>query len=126
VRQRWLSRRAVLLHLALAVFVAGCTVLTWWQTDRALSGNTLSWFYAFEWPAFAVLAGFAWWSAVHDDPASVAARKAVMAAHRDDGPAALPPPAVLRAGEEDPELAAYNRYLAALAASGRRKTWRHP
>ena len=28
--------------------------------------------------------------------------------------------------DEDEELAAYNRYLAELNASGRRKTWRHP
>lgn len=115
----------MLLHLALAVFAGGCGVLTWWQASRALAGNTLSWFYTFEWPAFAVLAGFAWWSAIHDDPAAAAARKAEMAAHGDDGPAAIRPASVAKAEEEDAELAAYNRYLASLAASGKRKTWRH-
>jgi len=47
------GRRHLLTHLTAAVVVPGCVVLCWWQLTRALSGNTLSWAYVFEWPIFA-------------------------------------------------------------------------
>lgn len=65
LRNRWLSARAVGLHLAVLIAVPTCIVATWWQVDRAVSGNTLSWAYTFEWPAFAGLAVWAWWVLLH-------------------------------------------------------------
>ena len=50
----WTSKRAVSLHVALALFLPGCVALTWWQAARALGGNSLSWVYTFEWPIFGV------------------------------------------------------------------------
>ena len=41
---------------------------TWWQANRALGGNGLSWFYTFEWPIFAGIAVAAWWHLIHEDP----------------------------------------------------------
>ncbi len=133
----WTSRRAISLHVALVVFVPACVALTWWQLARALGGNTLSWVYTFEWPFFAAYAVFMWWKLVHDDPAA-----------RPDGAAGGPAPGPTTAspraeappspeggagggpgldggggGEHDDELAAYNRYLAELNASGRQKRW---
>jgi DNA-binding transcriptional regulator of glucitol operon len=119
----WTSRRAISLHVALIVFVPGCVALTWWQVSRALGGNTLSWVYTFEWPLFGAYAVYMWWRLVHDVPG---ARPAPDAEPSPDAEAAAH--AGSRAGEvarEDPddELAAYNRYLAELNASGRRKRW---
>ena len=88
----------------------------WWQLHRALDGNTLSWAYTFEWPFFAGFAGVVWWQLLHDDPEKAAAR-------RRAGAAETPAPPQWDDGG-DPEVAAYNRYLAELAASGRRKSWR--
>lgn len=75
-RQRWLSPRALGLHLLVAVVAPGCALAGWWQATRALSGNGLSWAYSVEWPAFAVVALVWWWNLVHEDPAALAARKA--------------------------------------------------
>jgi hypothetical protein len=118
-----------------AVVVPGCGVLCWWQVTRALSGNTLSWAYVFEWPIFGGYAVFMWWKLIHDPPPG------------DRSPAHAPSPGVgansgngtdlvqdREAGvkeeqerdkreKEDEELASYNRYLAALNASGKRKHW---
>jgi hypothetical protein len=76
VRQRWLSRRAILYHLLLVVIVLGCLLAAWWQVHRAASGNTLSYLYSIEWPVFAVVAVIGWWQLIHEDFSEVLARKA--------------------------------------------------
>jgi hypothetical protein len=75
VMQRWLSPRAVLLHVEFLVVVAGCAAATWWQASRALGGNGLSWFYTFEWPVFAGIAAAAWWHLIHESAEARAARR---------------------------------------------------
>ncbi len=104
----------------------------YWQLTRALGGNTLSWAYVFEWPIFAGYLVHVWWRLLHDQP--TAAPPVVVAAGAG-APAPAPPSTVAPgsgegseeesggAEEEDEELAAYNRYLAALEDSGRRKRW---
>src|ERR1700691_4916632 len=130
MRSVWRSRRAVSLHVALIVFVPGCVALTWWQVSRALGGNTLSWVYTFEWPIFGVYATFMWWKLVHDDPVAGPDGPAVTAsadssALGSDGKAAAREGGAETGSEAEPdeELAAYNRYLADLNASGRQKRW---
>ena len=137
VRSVWTSRRAVSLHVALIVFVPACAALTWWQVSRALGGNTLSWVYTFEWPIFAAYAVFMWWKLVHEEPVH---EEPVHEASGPDGAGGPGPDPgattdagdAIRAGhgggrderdEQDEELAAYNRYLADLNASGRQKRW---
>jgi len=73
--RRWFSPRALLLHTEFLVVVAACAAATWWQASRALGGNGLSWFYAFEWPILAGIAAAAWWHLVHEDPEARAARR---------------------------------------------------
>ena len=107
----WFSRRAVLLHLTALIVVPGCVALGWWQMQRALSGNGLSWAYTFEWPFFACYGLYMWWRLVHEQPSSEAPPDQ-MAAPPVTGDAPDP---------EDEELAAYNRYLAALNALDERK-----
>ena len=71
---RWLSRRALIAHAALVIWVPGCAVATWWQVTVALSGDALGWVYSVMWPCLAVFAVVLWWNLVHDDPETVGAR----------------------------------------------------
>jgi hypothetical protein len=65
-----------MLHLAFLVIATGCLAAAWWQIHRAMAGNTLSYLYSVEWPAFVVVAGIGWWQMFHDTPEDIAARKA--------------------------------------------------
>jgi DNA-binding transcriptional regulator of glucitol operon len=125
VRERWLSRRAVSLHLAILVFVPGCAVAAWWQINRAADGNQLSYLYSVLWPAFGLLSLYFWWMLVHTDYDNAGLkgvqRQQAMATSGDLPVPGGPPPPV--AVDEDPELAAYNARLADLATQGP-KTWR--
>lgn len=134
-RRIWLTRRALTLHLVVVLVVPIFLALGWWQLHRALGGNSLSWAYTFEWPFFAGYAVFLWWKLVHEPVRTSQPQPA--AAGADAGDDGDPATATARAAEaaraaqiarriqqeQDPELAAYNDYLAALNASGRRKTW---
>jgi hypothetical protein len=113
-------------HVTAAVVIPGCLALGVWQIFRALGGNGLSWAYVFEWPLFAGYGAYRWWKLIHDRAAAPAADADAAADASEMGtPAAasLRAAAVHREEEEDEELASYNRYLAALNASGRRKHW---
>jgi hypothetical protein len=137
VRERWLSRRAVFLHLGFLLFVPFCILATWWQITRAEDGNGLSYLYTVEWPVFAGLGVYFWWMFLHTDYNAVGLKG--MRAQADEAPtppndaettaAATAPSLEQPVGERpdavDPELAAYNDRLAALSASGG-KTWRKP
>jgi hypothetical protein len=141
VPERWLSRRAVSLHLAVLLFVPGCALAAWWQINRAADGNQLSYFYSVMWPAFGLLGLYFWWMLVHTDYDTVGLkgmRRQQAAAGADAGadatgagvpgdheaaPTTLLTTAPAAAEIEDPELAAYNARLAELAAQGP-KTWR--
>ena len=134
VRERWLSRRAVSLHLAVLVVVPGCALAAWWQVTRAQDGNQLSYFYSVMWPGFGILILYFWWTLIHTDYEKVGLkgmRRQQADADAVDQDAAVPAsPARTPSGRrrrspprEDPELAAYNARLADLAAQGP-KTWR--
>jgi DNA-binding transcriptional regulator of glucitol operon len=128
VRSTWLSPRAVRLHATLVVVVGGCIALGWWQLSRALSGNGLSWVYTFEWPFFAAYATYMWWKLLHEPLSETRAPEAEASRERRDAQRLLAEqPLLERPREErvqevgfdpydetDPELAAYNRYLASL------------
>jgi hypothetical protein len=115
-----------------AVLVPTFVALGYWQLTRALGGNTLSWAYVFEWPLFAGYLLHVWWRLLHEEPGdgAGAAETAVRGApEQPSRPSDEPAGERAKAGErteeeaEDEELAAYNRYLAALEESGRRKRW---
>jgi hypothetical protein len=118
-------------HVTAIIVVPACLALGWWQVTRALSGNTLSWAYVFEWPIFAGYAVFMWWKLTHDREDSPDPASTDRASTDGDGTGRTPPnhghqerSAVSSPGDEDDEeLASYNRYLAALNASGKRKHW---
>jgi hypothetical protein len=137
-RRIWTSRRALICHVVLLIWIPGCALATWWQIDIARSGDGLGWVYSVMWPCFALFATVLWWNLIHDDPDTVGARgvrrlqreaeaeaaaAAVATVATDaDGPA--PPDAITRAEAEDAELAAYNAYLAELRRTPDSKTWR--
>jgi hypothetical protein len=108
--------------------VPGCGLAAWWQITRASDGNGLSYLYAIEWPIFAVLGVYFWWMLIHTDYDAVGLR-----GMRNRAKEATPSPTTVSehmtgrtappAGQDDPELAAYNARLSALSASGP-KTWR--
>lgn len=133
----WLARHALAVGLASAFLALG-----WWQLDRAAGGNGLSWAYAVQWPIFAGFVLFIWWRELrrqsrppsHEAPAmgEGATAEEQGAADPDGGRdlrAGIRRPVITsRAGRHsagqdgqdgyaDPELAAYNDYLAWLRAN---------
>ena len=115
---RWLGW-----HAFAVVATVGMLWLGDWQFHRAESGNALSWAYTFEWPIFAIFGVVFWAKTVRDEirpPAAPAEAAGIElpasaggpGAPAQDGQAGRPGPA----GEDadDPELAAYNAYLARL------------
>ena len=124
MKSRWMSPRALLLHLMLVAWVAVCAGAGIWQIGRAANGNGLSFAYAIEWPAFAVAGVFGWWKLIHADEVDdeqVTARKEYEDRMRSEA-------AVARKVDEneDPALAAYNDHLADLAQRGeKKKLWGH-
>jgi DNA-binding transcriptional regulator of glucitol operon len=112
-----------LLHLAVLIVAPGCLLAAWWQATRAESGNLLSWLYAVEWPAFAVISVIMWWQVVHDnDPLQRLLRH--KANEEQKAKVASQQTSVRRVDEEDEELRAYNDYLASLAAGSRKDSRR--
>jgi hypothetical protein len=110
----WIAR-----HLGMVALAGGFLALGWWQWHRAADGNSLSWAYTFEWPLFAGFVVFLWVREIRlalgggppapeaAPPPTGGARRPVVTARR-----------ALRADDGgDPELVAYNRYLAWLNAN---------
>lgn len=128
MRKRWLSGRALRLHVALLIWFPGCLVAGWWQVNRAFDGNGLSYLYSVEWPVFALVGAWGWWALVHTDPDTVGrrAQERLVAADRGaeqgsgatGGGAGAPDEGqpARRREDEDEALAAYNDRLAELAA----------
>ena len=122
------------MHLGVCLAIAMCLLAGWWQATRAMSGNTLSYLYAIEWPAFAVLAIVGWWQLVHDIPLSGTGTPEgstpllgrpglrISTARVSTGPSVPTWDPAL----ESPALKKYNDYLASLSSAGARKTWRDP
>ena len=111
----WLVR-----HTVGAVLVLGFLGLGWWQLGRAAGGNALSWAYTVQWPVFAGFVAVVWAGEVRrelrDRHPGGPARAADEVPSR--APARRPVRVESRAAPaaDDPELAAYNAYLAWLNA----------
>jgi hypothetical protein len=141
-RPRWLflfAPKWLAWHAFAVVATLGMLWLGDWQYHRAISGNTLSWAYTFEWPIFAIMGLVFWAKTIRDEYRSpgVVDREAeevglpagagVGPRHEPGtglprGPAGLVSPASQgTAGEDadDRELADYNAYLALLSRQAR-------
>jgi hypothetical protein len=116
MRQLLLSPRWLVRHLVAIALIVAFVLLGLWQLDRAEAGNKLSYAYTFEWPFFAAFVVFFWWRMLQMElhppkPAEVV-----------DDELQRPPPAPPVDPDEDPEMAAYNRYLASLYEKDRQST----
>jgi hypothetical protein len=116
ITPRWLAWHAF------AVLAAwGMLWLGDWQFHRAEGGNALSWAYTFEWPIFTIFGVIFWAKTIIDEYRSPgqAATAGVGAALTQVESLALPgiahtPTEHDDEADDDPELAAYNSYLAKL------------
>jgi hypothetical protein len=109
---RWLGW-----HAFAVVAVVGMLWLGDWQFHRAESGNALSWAYTFEWPIFAIFGVVFWAKTIRDEfKPPVPAEAEPIELPASAGPAPGPGSRDNGAGPEadDPELVAYNAYLARL------------
>ena len=114
-------------HVLAVVLTVGCLVLGWWQFSRAQEGNAISWGYMFEWPVFAAFVVFLWYREVQlarRKPQKEAPLPEKQEKHEEkELPGAAvtvgrPVRVAVRSAPEadDPELVAYNDYLAWLNA----------
>jgi len=122
--RRILTPRWLALHVFVVLVVLLFCRLGWWQWDRfrSATGGIQNIVYAFQWPSFAAFGVHLWLQTVrdelHPDRPGAAQRR------RQSAPEPASPQLVAAASPdgsgptepEDPELAAYNRYLASLAA----------
>jgi hypothetical protein len=111
ISPRWLGWHALAM-----VLIAGMLALGYWQFRRAEEGNALSWAYTFEWPVFAIFGVVFWAKTIRDefsppdtDEVPDWAEYAVGAAASESRGREL-----VLWEPEDPDLAAYNAYLARL------------
>ncbi|MHB8379947.1 MAG: hypothetical protein ACYDB2_08535 [Acidimicrobiales bacterium] len=124
MRSKYFSRRALVLHLAVILWIAVAAMAGWWQVGRAVQGNSLSFLYSIEWPVIAVLGVLGWYALLNIEKVTEAqeterieyeesmraqARAARASAHE----------------EEDPGLAAYNDHLAKLSHVPKKRLWGH-
>jgi hypothetical protein len=103
-------------YLPLVGGLALCLLAGLIELRRALDGHRLSWVYAVEWPFFAVVGTYIWWRTWHppaDDEDRVPDGRPRSIR---DTPASRPDGARSQASA-DPELAAWESYLARLHAA---------
>lgn len=87
----------------LALGLAGCAVASVIEWRRALSGHAIAWVYAFEWPLFAAVGTWVWWRLLRGDDPTPRRKKPTRTS---------PAPQ-----EPDPQLVAWQAYLARLHAA---------
>jgi DNA-binding transcriptional regulator of glucitol operon len=113
-------------HAFAVVATIGMLWLGDWQFHRAESGNALSWAYTFEWPIFAIFGVVFWAKTIRDEfkPPDEADAGEAAEVELPGGRAAVQRGTAGAgtggedqgdgADRDDPELAAYNAYLARL------------
>jgi hypothetical protein len=114
---RWLALHAVAIALVVAFLWLGR-----WQYGRATGGNNLSWAYTFQWPLFALFVLGLWIKMMRDEVRAAAGAPA----RREPAPLRPMTPRVVQENDDDPELSAYNTYLAWLAANPDKRPSEYP
>ena len=118
------SPRALGIHAALVAWLLICGVCAWWQVGRAIQGNSISFFYAIEWPVFGIFGVLGWYALLNMEKVSEhqeRARREYEERMRDEAQAARRAAPVV----EDPVLAAYNDHLADIATAPKKRLWGH-
>jgi len=122
-----LARRAGIVAVCVLSLVA-CVGLAWWQWQR-FESSTGTWQnlgYVLQWPLFGLFPAFMFWRFRKLRAQHGAATTPAPLAESLPGPTPEPDiPAPIRQDDsDDPELAAYNRYLAQLNALDQQETTR--
>jgi DNA-binding transcriptional regulator of glucitol operon len=130
VNRSLLTPRWLLLHLLFVAAIIATGLLAWWQWDRAheAGGSFQNLGYALQWPLFGVFTVFLWYRlarmelerAEESTPATTTPEPPAEPEPRVRRRPLVPPPATPVTADEDPELAAYNQYLAELNQSEHR------
>ncbi|MDR7301179.1 hypothetical protein [Haloactinomyces albus] len=145
MKRRLLTPGWVLLHLVFLAAFAASLWLGWWQWESAqeAGGSFRNLGYALQWPLFGAFALFLWYQVARMDLQRAAEEQPDIPVS-EDGTTALPdpeadsadpseepsrsrkrspvpPPAPPVDADEDPELAAYNRYLRELNEAERQR-----
>jgi hypothetical protein len=92
--------------------VPGCLAAGWFELTRAMGGREVAWVYTFEWPFYAVAGSYMWWKIWHRNPQAYAGAAASVSGHGEQDAVRQAP----ERPDDDPELAAWQRYLANLEA----------
>lgn len=128
VKRSLLTPRWLLVHLLFVAAVVATGFLAVWQWDRAheAGGTFQNLGYSLQWPLFGGFTLFFWYRVIRmrpdqDDAAPDAPPQPGVAETETSvtGRALVPAPAPPVAEDEDPELAAYNQYLAELNEADR-------
>jgi DNA-binding transcriptional regulator of glucitol operon len=121
-----LARRAGIIALC-AVCLVACVGLAWWQWQRFENGGTWQNLgYVLQWPLFGLFPAFMFWRLrkLRTQPREPEPEPGPARAESQPPPPRAPAgPAVRQdVGDDDPELAAYNRMLAQLNALDQQET----
>ena len=124
VRDKYFSRRAIGIHVALVGWIIMCALAAWWQVGRAIQGNSLSFLYSIEWPLFAILGLLGWYALLNMEKVTEGqqrAREEYEQMMREQAREARQ----VAAEAEDPALKAYNDHLEDLARRPKRNMFGH-
>ncbi|MGE3285704.1 MAG: hypothetical protein AB7J32_06320 [Pseudonocardia sp.] len=130
------SPRWLLWHVLTLGAMITCGFLSAWQWHRAGSalGSAMNVGYGIQWPIFAIFFGVMWWRFLRMEIRALPQRAAELASPPEpvpvsvsasDGPSPFrrsPVRARAVTDEEDPEMAEYNRILAAIAEQDRSRS----
>ncbi len=89
------------IHLGLVIAESICIPAGIFELSRALHGNLLSWAYVIEWPGLAIYAVFMWSKMLKEE-------------RGEDERSQAEPERIERQQSDDPELKAWNDYLASV------------
>lgn len=117
--RKWWGR-----HLVALVAITACAFLGRWQWDKAMwgSGDLVNLGYGLQWWSFAAVIVYGWFRLVREDLHPQPASPDPSGAQESEAtasPAFVRPRPAPPALDDDPELAAYNAYLAQLSARSR-------
>lgn len=124
MRHRFLTKPWLTAHVVVLLCVVIFPILGWWQWERAQSigGGPQNLGYALQWPAFAVILVCVWVKSMRDELHPGRGGDSTRRTYRREETRPAQGVSLASAGqqvldgEDDPEVAAYNRYLAQLNA----------
>jgi DNA-binding transcriptional regulator of glucitol operon len=110
--------------VCLLSLVVCCGLAVWqWQRFESASGTWQNLGYVLQWPLFGLFPAFLFWRMrkLRDQHEAETAAEVAPVSDEPAPPPRRPVPVTVRDDDEDPELAAYNRYLAQLNARDRQE-----